>query len=147
MWETILIAVIPATAATILTWVLNIRHNKVKIATAIAEMNTVEKQNEKTIFESYDIVLKSYQTQLAAMTDTIKITLREAAVERRNSKKRIDKLEKDNRDLRDVLDVLISDISQVKGVTREELFKDLPNIPRILKGEDLQDLDLEDDYE
>lgn len=98
----------------------------------MVETKSVEKQNDRTIFEGYGIVLESYKKQLSEMTKIIEEVQKEATRERRNSKRRIDILERDNRELRNIVEVLTQDICVVKGVSREELFKDLPKVPPII---------------
>lgn len=135
MWDTILIAAIPTAISIILTNYLNKQRHLAEIESIKAENKSKETNNLNSIMESYNIVLTQYKVELVDSNNRLSEYIKNTNEREEQFKKLINKMEiqiialhKDNKVLKEKVRILSDDICKVRGISREELFKDVDQI-------------------
>lgn len=135
MWDTILIAAIPTAISIILTNYLNKQRHLAEIESIKAENKSKETNNLNSIMESYNIVLTQYKVELVDSNNRLSEYIKNTNEREEQFKKLINKMEvqiialhKDNKVLKEKVRILSDDICKVRGISRDELFKDVDQI-------------------
>ena len=136
---------VPATISIILTNILTrkeygikLREAEVRIENMQTENKNKESDNHKLMYESYNLVLTQNKLEIKDVNDRFTNYIKQTN-ERENyllskisklekSLKELHEIKKDNELLKEKVRILSDDICEVKGITREELFKDIGNV-------------------
>lgn len=106
MWESILIATVPAIITLIVTNAYNTSRHKAEVQKIIQESKNSESDNMKTILETYNNTLTQYKTELEDVNKRFTNYITEANKRATASRERMANLEKSNKELQSKLDKL-----------------------------------------
>ena len=110
----------------------NRNKHRAEIETILTKNKGSEAANFQTILESYNLAMTQQKIELADVQKRFTEYIQDASQERAKNKDELNKamnmieqIERENRSLRAKIEILTSDICSVKGISREEYFKNL----------------------